>query len=145
MKRARKIILIALGTLIGCVVLVGSALMLFFNYMAEGELYSHPSGSRITVAFSSSDDVNQVMRDICQSGPSDERLPTVTKDLYEKLLAGGILAQVPYRTPVNVHENGGFRGTTLAGLTRFRFENGPWKGKDGWTCPHSVTLFHPYP
>jgi len=120
--------------------------MLFFDYMAQGELHSYPSGGRITVAFLNSDDVNLVMRDICQSETSNEQPPSIRKGLYAKLLAEGALAQASDGTHVNVHENGTYRSWYVSGdLTHLQVRDGPWKGKQAWTCPSSVTMFHAYP
>ena len=94
------------------------------------------------------------MRDICRVDyatdrndvPSTEKPPTLRKELYEKLLGEGILAKMPEGTRIEVLEMAGFGvGGVLSGLAHFKLEYETWKGRDAWTCPGSVVLFHAYP
>jgi hypothetical protein len=131
---------IAGGIAAGGSVLLVIALFLFFRYMSEGELSSWPTDRKITVAFSDGDDVYRVMTDICKL---TENVPSLRREEYQRLLDAGTLAQVPNRTPILL-ERRGYSGNGLM-LSSFRFENGQWKGRRGWTCPNSVVLKRAYP
>jgi hypothetical protein len=146
MTKAANVVLYTLVGLLGVCVLIVSGAILLFDYMAQGELHSYPSAERITIAFSSSEDVYRVMRDICRSETSNEQPPSIRNDLYAKLLAIGTLAQASDGTRVKVHENGSYRSWFPGGdFTHFEFSNGPWKNREAWTCPSSVVLLHALP
>jgi hypothetical protein len=131
---------ITASLLFGFLALLAVGLLFFFRYMSSGELHASPQADRVTVAFSDGPDVYSVMQEVCQDF---EVSPSLRLEEYHRLLSAGGLAQVPPGTPISLEERGSF-GREFE-LSRFTFRSGPWRGKTGWTCPHSVVLFHPYP
>ena len=131
---------ITASVLMGLLAILALGLIFFFRYMSNGELHASPRADSVTVAFSDGPDVYSVMREICQDF---EVAPNLRQGEYQRLLSAGGLAQVPPGTQISLEERGSF-GREFE-LSRFTFRSGPRRGRTGWTCPHSVVLFHPYP
>jgi len=139
-SRILKWLVVSGGVVVALLAVSPLAVLWFFHYMSKGELSSWPPGGKVTVAFSDGSDVYAVMTDICQQS---ETPPTLRREAYTRLLESGTIAQVPDGTRIYIEENGDRLGGLR--LSSFRFANGPWKGKIGWTCPNSAVGDVPYP
>ncbi len=108
----------------------------FFYWMSLGELVSDRSkGERtVVVALSNEKEVGDAMEGVCRTGGGLEA---------GKLIRAGKLVIVPGGTLISLREHGSLYKEFS--MTSFRFRSGAWKGHDGWTCPGSTALYHPYP
>lgn len=141
MKKTFKLLTIITAGIFTAALALLAAGAMFFYFMSLGKLVSDPLNGGVIVALSNERDVAGVMRGVCMGGqaPGTSRSPNPQ---VEGLIRAGKLVIVPSGTLISVRENGSlYNGFSM---TTFRFRSGALSGRNGWTCPGSTALDHPY-